>query len=286
MAMLKNDYFEDLCNSSDPEFLTNDKRHRVIFAMHHDIIDQELRAMPEVVAGQPDPDADKRKRLNELLESFKKVVKDLDEGIEKSSTKFSLLDLPTFGDNDEYEDKSLRLWVPFFDPKSSDSFKYFWMKLTSYVELKGLSEVAFKSCLGNSLQGKAFKLYITIHDKPLKEIKDILESTYVGFNTKVNLKNEFLKSKREPGQSLGQFIGFMQMDINEGKFLTARSDIAREVERERLLEDKLFKNCSSVALAAIRKAEKKADKKHKELSFEDKLEIAIDAEQEERQKFP
>ena len=284
--MLKVEYLKEISSKAENSAVNSLKDRRLMLALYHDNIEQQLKNIPAAPQTGVDLNLAKRTELTEKVNLCKsqlqEVEKELTELDSFASNLKEKLEFPTLGFTDELDIEQLRLHCPIFSPTNdSTSFEEFWQKLVSYAESYGLSEKAFKNALSNLLQKEAFRLFYRLRNKPLKEIIKALDGSFNDYKTVIDFKHQFDSFKRDSGQSLGNFMNEAHTMLMQTDPLLSKDPEINKGQKDILLEQKLLQNVSKKALKAIRKAGDASMELGLRLSFEQLLEIAKRAEHEE-----
>ena len=247
----------------------------------------KITALPAAPAPPAvDLNAVERKRLQDCLETCNSAIESIETQIADSeriiSTQKAYLITPTFGTNNEVSNQHLRLQVPLFNPSMDyPSIDDFWKKLIDYGESLNWSELAFKKALSNLLQDEAWSLYWTHRTKSLKEILCCLEGSFHNYETIFDLQRKLDDYKRQPGQTITNFINNVSSLIYQTTLLRNGTKEAIEAVETEIKRVKLLENASAAARNAIFRARHKAMKRGTCLSFNDCLQIAKEAEHDE-----
>ena len=275
------------CIESSPK-LESLKSKRFLILLDIANIKASIKDLPAIVAGQPDAKAVERARLTEALTEANTTLASIETDISVSekiiANHKTTLPLPTFGTENEVDNQRLRLQVPLFDPiLDNPTIDDFWKKLIDYGEGLHWGEEGFKKALSNLLQQEAYKLYYIMRKKPLKDILTALQGSYYNYETVLDLRKKLDAATRQPNQSITNFMNSVHSLLYQTSTLRPGNEAeTKAVERE-ILRQKLIKNASEYAQNAIFRAQKKALKAGVQLTFEECLEIAKEAEHEENQ---
>ena len=283
-----NEIRKDFSKSESDSFSKKEslKHKKYLLFLDRDIIGAKLKALPAVPAQGVDANAAERKILNDSLAVCNSEIAALETSlmsIEKvvSAQKNTFI-FPTFGEIDEVENQKLRLQIPIFDPLLNiPTIDDFWKKLLDYGESLEWSEVAYKKAISNLLQNEAYNLYYIKRDKPLKDILDALQGSFHNYETIFDLSRQLDTCKRQPGQSLTNFMNAVHLLLYRTSTLRGDCEIASKAVETEILRKKLLENASGRAQNAVFKAQKKAMRNGEILSYETLLSIAKESENEE-----
>ena len=287
--MLKVEYLKDISTKSENSAVNSLKDRRLMLALYHDNVDQQLKNIPAVQEGRLDPNGQKRAELTEKVTLCKSQLQEVEKQLAEldsfASNLKEKLDMPTLGYVDELNVEELRLHVPIFSPDNIASFEEFWQKLVTFAESQRLSETAFKNALSNLLQKEAFRLFYRLRHKSLNDIVKALDGSFNDYKTVIDYKHEFESLKRETGQSLGNFMNDAHYLLMQSNALLSKDPEINKGQKEILLEQKLLQNVSKKTLKAIRKAGDASMELGLRLSYDQILEIAKRAEHEAVQSY-
>ena len=273
--------------SHESPLLDSLRQKKFLLLLDSSNINVKIKALPAKPAqGQADPHAAERQILQTSLDTCNSEIASIEEQINSvtsviSARQNSLL-LPKFGQQNDVDNQHLRLQVPLFDPMlNHPTIDEFWKKLVDYGEGLNWSEIGFKKALSNLLQQEAYKLYWIMRTKSLKEILTSLEGSFHNYETVLDLQQKLDSLVRKPGQSITNFMNYVNSLLYQTSTLRPGNDTASKAVESEILRNKLINNCSENAKHCILREQKKTMKLGIHLTYEKCLQIAKEAEHEE-----
>ena len=219
-------------------------------------------------------------RLTEMSEKFKKEEENLKEINILSNAFKQTLEMPEFGDVQEFDIEEAALSCnTFTDSDGKVTLDQFWNKIRNFSIQRALSEQAVKNLLGSLLHGHAFEVYNDNRENDLAKITQVLIDRFGEITTISDHVRSLENLTRGPKEKLASVMARCALLLDKTKYLceAKHRDSRYEIE----MKNKLFTVCSEKAKIAIEKERNYALRAGYSLPYANLFNLALDAERDD-----
>ena len=150
-------------------------------------------------------------------------------------------------------------------------------KIEDRIRMQKLSHEEIHDLLSTCLKGEAYRTYRQIHHLPVDRIITQLKRLHGKIENIIDLENEIIHFKREPGESLQKCMSRLETKIENTSYLHESS--RREGRRVQLLTDFLFKSVSPETRKHLDYRRRRNARNNYIMPFEELLDEAMDYEE-------
>ena len=219
-------------------------------------------------------------RLTEMSEKFKKEEENLKEINILSNAFKQTLEMPEFGDVQEFDIEEAALSCnTFTDSDGKVTLDQFWNKIKNFSIQRALSEKAVRNLLGSLLHGHAFEVYNDNRENDLAKIMQVLIDRFGEITTISDHVRSLENLTRGPKEKLASVMARCALLLDKTKYLceAKHRDSRYEIE----MKNKLSQVCSEKAKIAIEKERNYALRAGYSLPYANLFNLALDAERDD-----